>query len=88
MQHWHSMFPKFIYEVSYEKLIKNQKRETEKLLDFCNLKWENKCMQFYKNKRNVSTASTMQVRRPIYKDSIAAWKRYEKYLSILINKLS
>jgi len=88
MQHWHSMFPKFIYEVSYEKLIKNQKRETEKLLDFCNLKWENKCMQFYKNKRNVSTASTMQVRRPIYKDSIAAWKRYEKYLSILINKFS
>ena len=59
----------------------------KKLLDFCNLKWENKCMQFYKNKCNVSTASTMQVRRPIYKDSINGTLNFKKYLKNLDSEL-
>ena len=45
-------------------------------------------MNFFKNKLSVNTSSVMQVRRPIYKDSISSWKRYEKYLSSLITKLN
>ena len=88
MKFWHSVLPNFIYDISYEKLVKNQKEETKKLLDACGLNWDNKCMNFFKNKRSVNTASVMQVRRPIYKDSISSWKRYEKYLSSLITKLN
>ena len=88
MKFWHSMLPGFIYDISYEKLIKNQKDQTKKLLDYCNLNWEENCMNFFKNKRNVNTASVMQVRKPLYKDSINSWKNYEKHLSILIDKLN
>jgi len=88
MKFWHSMLPGFIYDVSYEKLIKNQKDQTKKLLNYCNLNWEENCMNFFENKRNVNTASVMQVRKPLYKDSINSWKNYEKNLSILIDKLN
>ena len=87
MEYWHSVLPNFIYDISYEKLIENQKEQTRKLLNFCNLKWDNKCMNFFKNKRSVSTASTVQVRKPIYKDSIDSWKRYENYLSVLMDRI-
>jgi len=88
MRYWHSLMPNFIYDISYEKLIQNQKEETKKLLDFCDLDWNNKCMNFYKNKRNVSTASVMQVRKPIYKSSVNSWEKYRKHLSVLIDELN
>ena len=88
MRFWHSILPGFIYDVSYEELIKNQKDQTKKLLNYCNLNWEENCMNFFENKRNVNTASVMQVRKPLYKDSINSWKNYEKNLSILIDKLN
>ena len=87
MKYWNSLLPEFIYNISYEELIKNQKDQTEKLLNFSNLDWEENCMNFFKNKRNVNTASVMQVRRPLYKDSVNSWKNYEKYLSVLTNKI-
>ena len=87
MKYWHSVLPNFIYDISYEKLIRNQKEETKKLLLACNLQWDEKCMNFYQNKRNVSTASVMQVRKPIYKKSINSWKKYKKYIPELINSL-
>jgi len=88
MKFWHKTLPGFIYDISYENLIKDQKNETKKLLDFCNLNWEENCMNFFKNKRNVNTASLMQVRKPIYKDSINSWKKYEKHLSIPFKQLN
>tara|TARA_B000000460_G_C21192051_1_gene254317 strand:- start:250 stop:516 length:267 start_codon:yes stop_codon:yes gene_type:complete len=87
MKYWHSVLPGFIYDISYEKLIENQKEETEKLLNACKLEWNNKCMNFYKNKRSVNTASVMQVRKPIYKSSVSSWKKYKKHLSVLIERL-
>ena len=66
----------------------NQKKQTKKLLDFCGLDWNDKCMDFYKNERSVSTASVMQVRKPIYKNSINSWKKYQRHLSILIDELN
>ena len=88
MNFWHTLIPGFIYDISYEKLIENQEEETKKLLHRCNLEWDENCINFFKNKRSVSTASVMQVRRPLYKDSIESWKKYEKNLSPLIKRLN
>ena len=87
MKYWHTILPNFIYDISYEKLINNQKEETKKLLDACDLSWDEQCMNFFKSKRYVSTASVMQVRRPIYKHSINSWESYKKHLSPLIKIL-
>ena len=51
-----------------------------KLIDFCNLEFEENCIEFYKNKRAVRTPSSEQVRQPIYKKGIDQWKNYEKWL--------
>ena len=83
MKFWHSVMPNCIYDISYENLVSNQKNETKKLLNACNLEWDEKCMSFYKNDRYVSTASLMQVRKPIYKNSVGSWKKYEKYIKNL-----
>ena len=86
--HWNNVLPNFIYNISYEKLIQNQKEETYKLLKFCNLEWNENCMQFHKNSRPIATASLAQARRPIYKDSVQSWKKYESQLSTLLDALN
>jgi len=88
MNFWHNLIPGFIYDISYEKLIENQEEETRKLLDKCSLEWDENCINFFKNKRSVNTASVMQVRKPLYKDSIESWKKYEKNLSPLVKRLN
>lgn len=88
MKHWNLVLPNYIYEISYEKLINNQEFETRNLLKFCNLEWNDACLDFYKNKRNVSTASVNQVRQRIYKSSLESWKNYEEKLSNMFNKLN
>jgi len=88
MDHWDSVFPNYIYEISYDKLINDQELETRNLLKFCNLEWNDACLDFYKNKRNVSTASVNQVRQRIYKSSLESWKNYEEKLSTMFNKLN
>ena len=87
MKHWNKILPNFIYEMSYEKLISNQKKQTKELLDACNLEWSNKCIEFNKNIRPVKTASSLQVRKSLYKDSVNSWKNYKKHLKPLIEIL-
>ena len=88
MKHWNKILPNFIYEMSYEKLISNQKKQTKELLDACNLEWSNKCIEFNKNIRPVKTASSLQVRKSLYKDSVNSWKNYKKHLKPLIEILN
>ena len=64
-----------------------KKKITNKILDFCGLEWEDKCMEFYKNKRQVRTASLEQVRQPINKKSIGAWESYRSHLTDMIKVL-
>jgi hypothetical protein len=87
MRHWHTLFPGRIRDVSYEALVKNQTEETKRLLDFCGLSFDARCLDFHKTRRRVSTASDMQVRRPVYADSIGGAKRYAKYLQPLLETL-
>ena len=88
MKHWHAVLPNYIYDISYEQLINNQKEETQKLLNACGLEWNENCIRFYENVRPVKTASTTQVRQPIFQDSIHSWKNYKKYLKPLLEILN
>ncbi len=87
MVHWRSLFSSQIYEVQYEQLVMNQEKVSRQLIEYLGLEWDVKCLDFHKNKRVVRTASNLQVRKPIYKNSINRWKLYEKHLGPLIDIL-
>ena len=88
INHWDALFPGRIYHMSYEKLIKDPNNEIKGLLSYCDLSYEKSCIDFYKNKRTVLTASSLQVRNKINNNSIERWKNYEKYLGIFSDKLN
>lgn len=83
MLFWKDKFKNDIFELSYEELVSNQEEITKKLINFCELEWDEKCLSPHKNTKGVSTASLAQVRSPIYKSSIKKWKEYDKELDQL-----
>lgn len=87
MSFWHKLFPNKIYDLSYEKITINQEDETRKLLNYCELDWDSDCLNFHNNNRAVKTASSIQVRQKIYQGSSDLWKKYDKFLSDLIDEL-
>ena len=87
MSFWHERFPDQIYDICYEDLTTNQEEETRKLLEYCDLDWDENCLNFHSNKRAVKTASALQVRKKMYQGSSEAWKKYEAHLQPLIKGL-
>ena len=87
MNVWLEKFKKDIFILDNEDLVNNQKNITIELLKFCGLDWEDSCMEFYKTKRQVRTASLEQVRQPINKKSIGAWENYRPHLAEMIGVL-
>ena len=87
MSFWHKKFPNQIYDISYEKLTTNQESETRRLIDYCELDWDDNCINFHKNKRAVKTTSALQVRQEMYQGSSEAWKKYKTFLKPLIEEL-
>ena len=80
-------FPNFIYEVEYEKFVKDPEIESKKLLEYCNLPWNKRCLEFYKRKELVSrTASKVQIRKAIYQNSIDKYSPYKEFLKNYANK--
>ena len=77
---WNSIYKDEIYQLTYENLISNKENEVKKLLKFCDLDWDENCLNPQNNKKAVATASLAQVRTPIYKTSIAKWKNLEEEL--------
>ena len=88
MAFWHQLFPDKIYDICYEDLTVNQEEETRKLLEYCELHWDENCLDFHTSKRAVKTVSKFQVRQKMYQGSSEAWKEYEEYLQPLIKALS
>ncbi len=88
MSHWNNVLPGEIYDFNYESLLKNQLEQTQKLLNYCHLEWDQSCLDFSENKRIVTTHSAWQVRQPIYTSSSNRWEPYQKYLEVLINAFS
>jgi len=84
MEHWRSVLPIPILDVQYEDIVNDTESSVKRILDFCNLEWEENCLEFYKSKRSVTTASHWQVRQPIYKSAMQRWIPYAKYLQPLI----
>ena len=84
MKFWNSYFPKAIHTVCYEDVINNPEQEVRSMLNYLNLDFEESCMNFYKSSRPVKTASSEQVRQPIYKSGIDYWKNFKDDLSVLI----
>jgi Flp pilus assembly protein TadD len=81
MAFWHKMLPGRILEVRYEDLVADQEGQTRRLLAHCGLDWDEACLTFHTNAAPVSTPSAAQVRRPIYRDSVARWKQHEAVLA-------
>jgi Flp pilus assembly protein TadD len=82
--HWRAVLPPgFILEVPYERLVADQEVWSRKMLDFIGLEWDERCLEFHTNTRQVVTASAWQVRQKIYKNSVARWRNYEKFLGPL-----
>ena len=80
MDHWNSIYPGEIYNINYEDVISNIEKETKNILNYCDLTYEENCLEFYNNKRPVMTASTHQVRKKLYNSSVGRWKNFKEYL--------
>lgn len=76
MDHWHEVFPGQILDVHYEDNVMNLESQVGRILDFCGLPFEEQCLRFHETKRAVKTASSEQVRQPIYKSALGLWKKY------------
>lgn len=80
MAHWDSVLPGRVLRVRYEDVVDDLEGQTRRMLDYCGLPWEDACLNFHRNERAVNTASSEQVRQPIYADSVGYWKNYESQL--------
>ena len=87
MDYWHNLFPGKIYDISYEDLTSDQEKETRNLLRYCDLDWDENCLNFYTNTRAVKTASAVQVRNKMYQGSSDVWRQYSEHLKPLLDAL-
>ncbi len=87
MDHWKSVLPGTILDVQYEDLVEHQEDVSRKVLEYMDLEWDDRCLEFFNNRRAVTTASMYQVRKPVYKNAMGKWHHYEKYLGLLMKTL-
>ena len=87
MKFWKSKFPNSIFDVQYENLVSNSEKIVKDVIKFCNLKWEENCLNYHKNKTPIKTMSTAQARKPIYNSSLNQFEKYKEYFNILEKKL-
>lgn len=86
MQHWHKVLPQgSILDLRYEDMVADTEGQARRILDYVDLPWDENCLNFHQNKRHVKTASVAQVRRPIYKTSVARWQHFAKHLTPLLD---
>jgi len=88
MAHFDEVLPSGrIHRMLYEDLVEDTEREVRRLLDYCGLPFEAACLRFYENDRVVRTASSEQVRRPIFREGLDHWRRFEPWLAPLKDAL-
>ena len=88
MEHWDAVLPGGVLRVQYENVVEDLEPQVRRILEFCGLPFEDGCVHFHENKRAVRTASSEQVRQPIYKDSVQTWRRFGSNLDSLRDILS
>ena len=87
MAHWQALLPDFVLDLSYESLVADQEGESRRLLEFCDLDWDQAVLDYHRAERTVITASAAQVREPIFNRSIGSWRHYANHLGPLIEAL-
>ena len=87
MAHYDAVLPGRVHRVIYEQLIEDTEGEVRRVLDYCGLPFDQRCLRFYENERAVRTASSEQVRRHIYREGVDHWVNYEPWLGPLKSAL-
>ena len=83
MEHWDAVLPGKVLRVQHEDVVEGLEGNVRRILEFCGLEFEPACLEFYKTERSVRTASSEQVRQPIYKEGIDQWRNFEPWLGPL-----
>jgi tetratricopeptide (TPR) repeat protein len=88
MTHWRSTLPPgAMLDVSYEDVVDDLEGQARRLIDYCGLRWDDRCVSFHETSRPVKTASAVQVRKPLFRTSIQRWRNYEASLTPLLDEL-
>ena len=88
MAHWRRVLPKGrMLEVRYEDVVADLDGQARRIIDYCGLPWDDRCLAFHETDRPVRTASATQVRQPIYNSAVGRWKVYEEFLGPLLKEL-
>jgi hypothetical protein len=89
MGHWRSVLPgDAMLDVVYEDLVDNLEGHARRLIEYCGLPWDERCLSFHRTERPVRTASAVQVRQPIFRSSVQRWRKYEAWLGPLLTELA
>jgi tetratricopeptide (TPR) repeat protein len=80
MKHWHRVLPGKVLDVHYEETVSDFEAQVRRILAHCGLPFEESCLRFHETERTVRTASSEQVRQPLYTRALGTWRRYEKHL--------
>jgi tetratricopeptide (TPR) repeat protein len=83
MRHWDAVLPGRVLRVQYEDVVADLEGNVRRILDYCGLEFEPSCIEFYRTERSVRTASSEQVRQPIYREALDQWRHYEPWLGPL-----
>ena len=88
MTHWRSVLPPgAMLDVSYEDVVDDLPGQARRLIDYCGLPWDDRCISFHRTSRPVKTASAVQVRKPLFRSSLQRWRKYEAGLGPLLHEL-
>ena len=88
MDHWHKVLPGSVLDVRYEEVVADLEGQVRRILDYCELDFEESCLRFHETDRSVKSASSEQVRQPIYTTAVDTWRHYEHHLGALIEVLA
>ena len=87
MRHWDEVLPGRVLRICYEDIVEDLAAGVRRLLEHCGLEFEPACLEFHRSARTVNTASSEQVRQPIYRSGLAQWRHYEPWLAPLRHAL-
>jgi hypothetical protein len=87
MRHWDRVLPGWVLRIHHEDLVDDLEANVRHILDFCRLEFQPQCIEFHKTVRTVRTASSEQVRQPLYREGLDQWRNFESRLGPLSEAL-
>jgi len=88
VKHWHEVLPGKVLDVHYEETVTDLETQVRRILAHCGLPFEEACVRFHETQRPVKTASSEQVRQPLYTDALGYWRRYERHLGLWLDEFA